>query len=105
MSFREMRSLISYLRRPHFSSSEYLYMYQRHSRSFFSSKEALSKLKEAPARFSHPPSITLPSSVNSGKLDFVSWYLRMLESRPVMTKSVTAGIIFTVADLSSQVFG
>lgn len=34
---------------------------------------------------------------------FVIWYLGMIESRPVLTKSITASLIFTVADLSSQV--
>lgn len=33
---------------------------------------------------------------------FVIWYLGMIESRPVLTKSITASLIFTVADLSSQ---
>jgi protein Mpv17 len=33
----------------------------------------------------------------------VGWYLGVLDARPVLTKSVTAAAIFTVADLSSQV--
>ncbi|XP_077216315.1 uncharacterized protein LOC143850912 isoform X2 [Tasmannia lanceolata] len=32
----------------------------------------------------------------------VRWYLGMIESHPVLTKSLTAGFIFTVADISSQ---
>uniref|UniRef100_A0A0E0MMT8 Uncharacterized protein n=1 Tax=Oryza punctata TaxID=4537 RepID=A0A0E0MMT8_ORYPU len=32
----------------------------------------------------------------------VAWYLGSIEARPVLTKSVTAAAIFTVADLSSQ---
>lgn len=32
----------------------------------------------------------------------MDWYLRMIEARPVLTKSVTAGAIFTAADVSSQ---
>lgn len=41
-----------------------------------------------------------PSS--SPKSGFVSWYLGMIETRPVATKSVTAALIYTAADLSSQ---
>ncbi|KAH6767069.1 Peroxisomal membrane 22 kDa family protein [Perilla frutescens var. hirtella] len=33
---------------------------------------------------------------------FVNWYLGMIKTRPVATKSVTASIIYTAADLSSQ---
>ncbi|CAM8899238.1 unnamed protein product [Rhodiola kirilowii] len=32
----------------------------------------------------------------------VKWYLEMVKSRPVLTKSVTCSIIYTAADLSSQ---
>ncbi|KAG9440255.1 hypothetical protein H6P81_020420 [Aristolochia fimbriata] len=42
------------------------------------------------------------SSASSSRNGFVGWYLGMIESRPVLTKSITAGIIFTVADVSSQ---
>ncbi|KAK1317414.1 hypothetical protein QJS10_CPA05g01286 [Acorus calamus] len=34
---------------------------------------------------------------------FVSWYLGMIESRPVLTKGITAGLIFIAADVSSQI--
>lgn len=33
---------------------------------------------------------------------FARWYLRQLEAKPIVTKSVTAASIFIVADLSSQ---
>ncbi|GJP39336.1 hypothetical protein CLOM_g23717, partial [Closterium sp. NIES-68] len=33
---------------------------------------------------------------------FVQWYLRCLDSRPVITKSITAAIIFGAADVTSQ---
>ncbi|BBH09672.1 Peroxisomal membrane 22 kDa Mpv17/PMP22 family protein [Prunus dulcis] len=36
------------------------------------------------------------------KLGFVGWYLGMLQHRPILTKSVTAALIYTAADLSSQ---
>lgn len=34
----------------------------------------------------------------------VKWYLEMVKSKPVLTKSVTCSIIYTAADLSSQVW-
>ncbi|KAM0007916.1 hypothetical protein Hdeb2414_s0015g00440771 [Helianthus debilis subsp. tardiflorus] len=33
---------------------------------------------------------------------FLSWYLRMLDVRPVITKSVSAGLIYGAADLTAQ---
>ncbi|XP_058081151.1 uncharacterized protein LOC131229263 [Magnolia sinica] len=44
----------------------------------------------------------LPPSVSPKKIGLVGWYLGMIEARPVLTKGVTAGIIFTGADVSSQ---
>ncbi|XP_072973943.1 uncharacterized protein [Typha angustifolia] len=44
-------------------------------------------------------STTTTSSTRNG---LVGWYLRMIESRPVLTKSLTAGAIFTAADVSCQ---
>ncbi|KAJ4775444.1 Peroxisomal membrane 22 kDa (Mpv17/PMP22) family protein [Rhynchospora pubera] len=38
----------------------------------------------------------------SARSGFVSWYLGMIEARPILTKSITAGVIFTAADFSSQ---
>lgn len=42
--------------------------------------------------------ISSPASRNG----FVSWYLGMIEARPILTKSLTAGAIFIAADISSQ---
>ncbi|XP_071698572.1 uncharacterized protein [Rutidosis leptorrhynchoides] len=36
---------------------------------------------------------------NSG---FVGWYLGMIKTRPILTKSITSALIYTAADLSSQ---
>lgn len=33
----------------------------------------------------------------------VGWYLGMIKCRPILTKSVTSALIYTAADLSSQV--
>ncbi|XP_028792459.1 PXMP2/4 family protein 1-like [Neltuma alba] len=36
------------------------------------------------------------------KFGFVSWYLRKLETQPIITKSITSSLIFIAADLTSQ---
>ncbi|KAK9941879.1 hypothetical protein M0R45_007572 [Rubus argutus] len=36
------------------------------------------------------------------KTGFVGWYLGLVKNRPILTKSVTAALIYTAADLSSQ---
>ncbi|CAF2038041.1 hypothetical protein YC2023_105841 [Brassica napus] len=46
-----------------------------------------------------PPPPPPPSSSSVG---FVGWYLGMVKSRPVLTKSVTSSLIYIAADLSSQ---
>ncbi|KAF9675819.1 hypothetical protein SADUNF_Sadunf09G0072900 [Salix dunnii] len=55
------------------------------------------------------PSSLLNSSFSSkagtsafSKFGFVGWYLGMVKSRPVLTKSATSSLIYTAADLSSQ---
>lgn len=45
---------------------------------------------------STPSSSTVPAT-------FVGWYLAMVKSRPILTKSVTSSLIYVAADLSSQV--
>ncbi|XP_017643543.1 uncharacterized protein LOC108484316 [Gossypium arboreum] len=42
------------------------------------------------------------SMASFGKLGFVGWYLGMVKSWPVLTKSVTSSAIYVAADLSSQ---
>lgn len=42
----------------------------------------------------------LASITNSG---VVRWYLRMIKTQPILTKSVTASLVYTAADLTSQV--
>ncbi|KAL6013150.1 hypothetical protein ACLOJK_003642 [Asimina triloba] len=55
---------------------------------------------------SHPlfrkQSVSEFSSSAPSKTGFVAWYLGLLEVRPILTKAVTAGIIYTAADVSSQ---
>lgn len=40
---------------------------------------------------------------SSPKLGICAWYLGIIKSRPIVTKSITAALIYTVADFSSQV--
>ncbi|RVW40416.1 hypothetical protein CK203_090059 [Vitis vinifera] len=42
------------------------------------------------------------SSSRSSKIGFLGWYLGMLETSPLITKSVTSSLIFAAADLTSQ---
>ncbi|CAF2031844.1 hypothetical protein Bca4012_080856 [Brassica carinata] len=42
------------------------------------------------------------STASFVKTGFVGWYLSMLKTRPVLTKSVTSSLIYIAADLSSQ---
>lgn len=39
---------------------------------------------------------------SKSKNGLVGWYLGMIKSRPILTKAVTSGIIYTAADFSSQ---
>ncbi|CAI9104301.1 OLC1v1002942C1 [Oldenlandia corymbosa var. corymbosa] len=39
---------------------------------------------------------------SSSKIGLVGWYLGMVKSRPIVTKSITCALIYTAADLSSQ---
>nr|DAD41460.1 TPA_asm: hypothetical protein HUJ06_015783 [Nelumbo nucifera] len=50
----------------------------------------------------YPSSRFFSSSSSSSSNSFIGWYLGMIESRPVLTKSITAGLIYSVADLSAQ---
>ncbi|XP_022896151.1 PXMP2/4 family protein 4-like [Olea europaea var. sylvestris] len=45
-----------------------------------------------------------PTSVMSSPSKFgpVSWYLSMIKSRPIVTKSITSALIYSAADFSSQ---
>ncbi|KAK8558665.1 hypothetical protein V6N13_098310 [Hibiscus sabdariffa] len=42
------------------------------------------------------------TTASFGKVGFVGWYLGMVKSWPVLTKSVTSSAIYIAADLSSQ---
>ncbi|XP_022726064.1 PXMP2/4 family protein 4-like [Durio zibethinus] len=42
------------------------------------------------------------STASFGKVGFVGWYLGMVKSWPILTKSVTSSFIYIAADVSSQ---
>ncbi|XP_008807406.2 protein SYM1-like [Phoenix dactylifera] len=67
-------------------------------------KESSSQISPAsPSLFSSSYSSPSASDATSfARNGFVSWYLGMIEARPVLTKSLTAGAIFMAADVSSQ---
>ncbi|KAL0739390.1 hypothetical protein Bca4012_015600 [Brassica carinata] len=47
-------------------------------------------------------SSTTASTASFVKTGFMGWYMSMLKTRPVLTKSVTSSLIYIAADLSSQ---
>ncbi|CAN8327354.1 unnamed protein product [Cochlearia groenlandica] len=42
------------------------------------------------------------ATASFSKVGFVGWYLGMVKSQPILTKSVTSSLIYIAADLSSQ---
>ncbi|KAK8642681.1 hypothetical protein V6N13_012018 [Hibiscus sabdariffa] len=55
------------------------------------------------ASFKGSPSLrSFSTSSSSSKVGLLGWYLRKLESNPVITKSITTSIIFAAADFTSQ---
>ncbi|KAK7277354.1 hypothetical protein RIF29_18505 [Crotalaria pallida] len=45
---------------------------------------------------------SLSSSSSPGKLGFLAWYLRKIQTHPLVTKSITSSLIFGAADFTSQ---
>ncbi|XVE93484.1 hypothetical protein REPUB_Repub01dG0196700 [Reevesia pubescens] len=80
---------------------------QTQTREFFRFPNVLRKVKEyeiSPSLFTSSSSSSSSSSSASlfSKVGFVGWYLGMVKSWPVLTKSVTSSFIYIAADLSSQ---
>eukprot|EP00249_Psilotum_nudum_P014416 c24811_g1_i1 orf=738-1577(-) len=48
------------------------------------------------------PAAALMPAVGRRRIGIARFYLHMLDKRPVLTKSITAGTIYTVADITSQ---
>ncbi|GAB2269627.1 hypothetical protein Dimus_004552 [Dionaea muscipula] len=42
------------------------------------------------------------SSSSASKVGFLKWYLRMLNTRPLLTKSLSSSFIFALSDITSQ---
>ncbi|XP_027364986.1 uncharacterized protein LOC113872022 isoform X2 [Abrus precatorius] len=83
-----------------------------HSRPYFRLPDFLRKPREyeiSPSLFSSSFCSSSSSSSSSAtatslsKVGFVGWYLGMIKSWPILTKSVTSALIYTAADLSSQI--
>ncbi|XP_022745331.1 PXMP2/4 family protein 4 [Durio zibethinus] len=74
---------------------------QKQTRQYFRFSNVLRKVREYEISSSlFYSSSSSPSS--TGKFGFVTWYLGMVTSCPVLTKSITCSLINTAADLSSQ---
>ncbi|KAL0924823.1 hypothetical protein M5K25_005680 [Dendrobium thyrsiflorum] len=78
------------------------------SSSFAQRPRAYVRSFPAAAKVSQDSSSHLSPAVSSflssaaSRNGFVSWYLGMIEARPILTKSITSGAIFIAADISSQ---
>lgn len=79
-----------YFRLPNFLSKPREYEI---SPSFFSSSFCSSSSSSSSAA---------AAATSISKVGFVGWYLGMIKSWPILTKSVTSALIYTAADLSSQ---
>ncbi|CAL9222923.1 unnamed protein product [Arabidopsis halleri] len=72
------------------------------SRPYFRSRQLLGRAKETGVSPSPSLGFSSSSSASISKFGFVGWYLGMVKSRPVVTKSITCSLIYIAADLSSQ---
>ncbi|KAI3834519.1 hypothetical protein MKW92_015095 [Papaver armeniacum] len=93
------------------SSSSSSSSLQQQSRSFYRSPIVYRKIKESgfcsPSTLSSSfcsssSSSSSSSSAVSTKNGIIGWYLGLIESRPILTKSITSALIYTASDLSSQ---
>lgn len=76
----------------------------QHWRAYARFPSQFSKIKGPRTSSSHPWSFSSSTSSPSySKAGFVGWYLSKLESRPLITKSISSCLIYTAADLTSQV--
>ena len=79
---------------------------QSQSRPYFRLPDFFRKTKEceiSPSLFCSSSSSASFTTSSLSKVGFVGWYLGMVKSRPILTKSITCSLIYTAADLSSQV--
>ncbi|KAK7269910.1 hypothetical protein RIF29_22713 [Crotalaria pallida] len=85
-----------YFRLPHFVRKPREYEISSSSPSMFSSSFCSSSSSTSTAT-------ATAAATSISKVGFVGWYLGMVKSRPILTKSVTSALIYTAADLSSQI--
>ncbi|CAI8604838.1 unnamed protein product [Vicia faba] len=74
-----------------------------HSKPYFRLPDFVKKPKQheiSPGSLFSSSSSSSTASVS--KVGFVGWYLGMIKSHPILTKSITSALIYTAADLSSQ---
>ncbi|KAJ9551977.1 hypothetical protein OSB04_016022 [Centaurea solstitialis] len=85
--------------RPSFSNSLGV---QQHSNAFFSpfrGRISVPVRRISSNTYNNGGRSSRTTITNSG---FVGWYLGMIKTRPVLTKSITSALIYTAADLTSQ---
>ncbi|KDP41638.1 hypothetical protein JCGZ_16045 [Jatropha curcas] len=58
--------------------------------------------KVSPSIYSLFPSYCFSTLNSKSKVGFIGWYLGKLDSRPIVTKTVTTSLIFAAADLTAQ---
>ncbi|WOK92338.1 BTB/POZ domain-containing protein [Canna indica] len=75
------------------------------ARTYVCSRVLYSKSKELRASLVAPSfsPVTAVASTSAIRGGFVSWYLGMVGTHPVLTKSLTAAAIYIAADVSSQI--
>lgn len=78
------------------------YNYCQQSKAYYSRFPQFIYRKAKDLDFSAP--VNVFSSPFSSRNGLVGWYLDMIKARPILTKSITSAIIYTVADYSSQVW-
>lgn len=88
---------------PPFFSNQHQQQWRAYAAQSF---HRLKKPRGAASKFSNPlfsasPSLSFSSSTS--KTGFVGWYLGVLESRPLLTKSISSSLIYAAADFTSQV--
>lgn len=77
------------------------YNYCQQSKAYYSRFPQFIYRKAKELDFSAPVNIfSTPFCSRNG---LVGWYLDMIKARPILTKSITSAVIYTVADFSSQV--
>lgn len=87
----------------HFHKQQQQYNVKCYSTKFTNIfRKSIGKVLEVPA----PPFLCSSTPSRNGLglgPGLVGWYLGMIKSRPVLTKSVTSSLIYIAADLTSQV--